>query len=282
MSFKIKNLSFRYLDEDKYAIKNINLDFQQGEFVLITGPTGCGKSTLLKCLNGLIPHHHSGYYSGTVTINGLDTKTVEVFELAPQVGLVFQNPEDQLVSFTVEKELAFGLENLGMPQEEMRNEIARMLNLLNMESFKNQAPQDLSGGQQQLLAIGSVLILNPTMLCLDEPSSNLDPLTARHLFETIHELSRKYSFTTIVVEHRLDLLLPYLTRVVVMDEGTVIHDGDPIEVLMKDDLPPIGINLPLVIRILKYLKANGISIGKAPRDIDAIIQLLKTKTGGFQ
>ncbi|MHA1314761.1 MAG: energy-coupling factor ABC transporter ATP-binding protein, partial [Candidatus Helarchaeota archaeon] len=239
------------------------------------GPTGCGKSTLLKCFNGLIPHHHPGYISGAVLVNGMDTKNVSVFEVAPSVGLVFQNPDDQLISFTVEKELAFGLENLGTPQAEMQAKIHEIMELLKLNSLKDHAPQDLSGGQQQLVAIGSVLIFNPLMICLDEPSSNLDPSVTCKIFQILHDLNQKYSLTIIVVEHRLDLLLPYITRILVMNDGDLIYDGNPREILLKDDLVDIGINIPFTIRLYKRLKKEGIKIDQVPKCIDETMTLIK-------
>ncbi|MHA1143163.1 MAG: energy-coupling factor ABC transporter ATP-binding protein [Candidatus Helarchaeota archaeon] len=275
MSILVQDLSFRYLDEKEKVIKNINLNVQQGEFILLTGPTGCGKSTLLKCFNGLIPHHHPGYISGAVLVNGMDTKNVSVFEVAPSVGLVFQNPDDQLISFTVEKELAFGLENLGTPQAEMQAKIHEIMELLKLNSLKDHAPQDLSGGQQQLVAIGSVLIFNPLMICLDEPSSNLDPSVTCKIFQILHDLNQKYSLTIIVVEHRLDLLLPYITRILVMNDGDLIYDGNPREILLKDDLVDIGINIPFTIRLYKRLKKEGIKIDQVPKCIDETMTLIK-------
>ena len=271
MTIKVKNFSFRYLGYENHIIKNINLEIHKGEFVLITGPTGCGKTSLLKCLNGLIPHHHSGYIAGSVLISEKDTKSLEVYELAPHIGLVFQNPDNQLVSFSVEKELAFGLESFGTSQKEMQEKINELLKLLNINHLKFASPQDLSGGEQQLVTISSVMIFNPIIICLDEPSSNLDPLITSQIFKILHELNQKFSITVIIVEHRLDLLLPYISRVIVMNEGSIYSDGDPLETLLDDELEKIGVNIPVILNLYKQLKTEGFNLNKIPRDKQDLI-----------
>ncbi|NHI94440.1 MAG: ABC transporter ATP-binding protein [Candidatus Lokiarchaeota archaeon] len=279
MIITVKNFSFRFLGYKEHVLKNINLEINEGEFILITGPTGCGKTSLLKCLNGLIPHHHSGYIAGSVLVNGKDTKSLEVFELAPQIGLVFQNPDNQLISFTVEKELAFGLENFGTPQNKMQEKIEDLLRLVNLNHIKLAAPQDLSGGEQQLVAISSVMIFNPLIICLDEPSSNLDPLITNQILKILYELNQKFSITIIIVEHRLDLLLPYINRVIIMKDARIYADGDPLKILLDDKLEDIGINVPLILKFFKHLQANNIKSNEIPRNFQELLTLLKTNRG---
>lgn len=174
-----ENLAFAYSGVRRPAIKNINLQIEKGEYVVVTGPTGCGKTTLCRCFNGLIPHFHQGRMTGRVTINGIDTLERKVSDLSQTVGLVFQDPENQLVALNVERELAFAPENLGLPVEEVKARVEEAVELVGLERLRSKAPYELSGGEQQRVAIASVLTLRPSLLVSDEPTSNLNPLAPK-------------------------------------------------------------------------------------------------------
>ncbi|MHA1834948.1 MAG: energy-coupling factor ABC transporter ATP-binding protein [Candidatus Baldrarchaeia archaeon] len=261
---KIKNLSFTYANAEEPAIKNINLTIDEGEFVLLTGPSGCGKTTLCRCLNGLIPHFYTGEMQGDVIIDGLNTREHPVYELAQKVGLVFQDPENQLVSLNVEKELAFAPENLGLPREEIRKRVEEALQLLKIEHLRYKAPYELSGGEQQRVAIASVLTLKPKILVLDEPTSNLDPKGAEQVLKTIKDLNEKLNVTIILIEHRLDLILPYTTRVILMNRGEIVLDSSPEKAFCSNIPEKIGVDIPVSIKLYNELSKTGVKFNKVP------------------
>ncbi|MFQ5772009.1 MAG: energy-coupling factor ABC transporter ATP-binding protein, partial [bacterium] len=179
MMIKTTDLNFTYAGRAEPTLNGINFEVNIGEFVLLTGTTGCGKTTLLKCLNGIIPHESSGRMDGTVFVNGLDTQKCKMSNLTQCVGLVFQNPDDQIFNTVVEDEIAFGLENLGLPQKEIEIRITNALKHVGLSHKRESATNELSGGQKQRLAIASILAMNPEVLALDEPISQLDPHGAR-------------------------------------------------------------------------------------------------------
>ena len=275
MSINIKNLGFRYKKETNKAISNINLQINEGEFVVIAGPTGSGKSTLLKCLNGLIPHFYSGFYSGGVTINGLNTLEHKVYDLAKEIGLVYQNPENQLVTFSVEKEISFTLENLGFERALIKQKVEEIINLLNLDTLRNRTPFELSGGEQQKANIGAILALDSKILCLDEPTSNLDPKMTKDFINFLEELNKKHNKTIIIAEHKLDLLLPVADRLIVIDKGEVKLDGKPTEILLSDEAEEIGIEIPKLILLIKSLIRNKIKFRTIPKNMSEFLEILE-------
>jgi len=222
---EVKDLFYTYPNFTEPFLKGVNLTIDKGDLVLLTGPSGCGKTTLCRCLVGLIPHFYGGEVSGEVVVSSLPVKEHAISELAQHVGFVFQNPENQLFALSVEKDVAFGLENLGMPRDEMRKNVDWAMDLMGIGNLRESAPFELSGGQQQRVAIASVLAMKPEVMILDEPTSFLDPVTARKLFEIVRSLNRALDLTVVLVEHRLSLLSSYVSRIVVMDEGRVKMDG---------------------------------------------------------
>jgi energy-coupling factor transporter ATP-binding protein EcfA2 len=248
----IKDLSFRYQGTNFFSLKNINLKIYEGDFVLLAGPSGCGKTTLIKLLNGLIPHFYKGDYIGEVSVYGLIVKDRKTYEMAKHVGMVFQDPEDQLLSMTVEKEIAFGLENLGYKREEMFKIVNETIKLLNIEHIRFKSPYLLSGGEQQKVAIGSVLAIKPRILALDEPFSNLDLKSSYMIADLLNYLNKNFKYTIIIAEHRLEILVNLINRIIVMNEGRIIFDGTKKEVLSKD-LESIGIMEPKISKISKIL-----------------------------
>lgn len=269
-----RNLTYTYPFAERPAIEGVNLTIERGEFVLLTGPSGCGKTTLCRCFNGLIPHFYGGKIEGEVIVAGLKTKEHPVHELARHVGMVFQNPENQLFALTVEKDVAFGLENLGLPREEIRRRVDWALRVTGIYDLKDKAPFELSGGQQQRVAIASVLAMQPEIMVLDEPTSFLDPLSARVILETIYGLNREMGITIVLVEHRLDLAARYANRVIVMDRGRIILDGEPREVFVDERARLIGIGLPKVVKLYLELKEDGLDLGKVPLSPEEAYELI--------
>lgn len=258
---EIRNLSYTYPGASKPSVNDVSLKIEKGEFALITGPSGCGKTTLCRCFNGLVPHFYQGELKGQVTVAGKDISNSQTFDLAKHVGLVFQNPENQLFALSVEKDVAFGLENLGVPREEMRKRVDWALNLCGIYALRERSPHEVSGGQQQRVAIASVLAMQPEIIVLDEPTSFLDPLSAEKIFEVIYELNKKQGITVILVEHRLDLTAKYTDHLIVMDEGKIHLEGNPRDILYSDETKLIGVGIPKATLLYKMLKKDGLKIG---------------------
>jgi energy-coupling factor transporter ATPase len=270
------NLTYTYPGGTKPSISDVSIRIEKGEFTLITGPSGCGKTTLCRCFNGLIPHFYQGEMKGKITVAGLNVSEHPTYELAKHLGLVFQNPENQLFALSVEKDVAFGLENLGVPREEMRKNVDWALQLTGIHDLRERAPHELSGGQQQRVAIASVLAMKPEVIVLDEPTSFLDPLSARRIFEVIHELNRNLGITVVLVEHRLDLTARSAGHIIVMDRGKVLLDGDPHEILKSEEARLVGVGIPKATRLYQILMKDGAKLGDVvPLSSDEMAKLLK-------
>ena len=275
------NLTYTYPGGTRQSISDVSLSVNRGEFVLITGPSGCGKTTLCRCFNGLIPHFYQGEMKGELTVAGLKVKEHPTYELAQQVGLVFQNPENQLFALSVEKDVAFGLENLGVSREEMHETVDWALQLTGISDLRERAPHELSGGQQQRVAIASVLAMKPQVIVLDEPTSFLDPLTARRIFEVIHDLNRNLGITVVLVEHRLDLTAKYANHIIVMDQGKILLDGDPHEILKSEEARLVGVGIPKATRLYQMLLKDGAKLGDVvPLSSDEMAALIKEALEG--
>ncbi|HDJ89300.1 MAG TPA: ABC transporter ATP-binding protein [Thermoprotei archaeon] len=271
----LENVSFYYEDSKKPALKNINLKISRGEFILITGPSGCGKTTLCRILNGLIPHFYNGRLEGKINILGKDVRETPTYILAKDVGMVFQNPENQLFLSSVERELAFGLENLGIPPDKIREKIYTISKMLDIEDILEKAPYELSGGQQQKVAIASILIMEPKILILDEPTSNLDPISTLNLVKLISNLNKMLSITIIVVEHRLELISPLVSRIILMKNGRIVLDGDPREVFIKRESDYLGIGIPKVVEVYKELAKENIRLRKVPLSPEELVDEIR-------
>ena len=253
---EIMNLSFRYAGSGEKAIRDVDLTVREGEFIVLAGRSGCGKSTLLRCINGLIPHFYEGEMEGKVIVDGMDTRETPPHTISQVAGMVFQNPENQLFALNVEADIAFPLENLALPPDEIRERVEWALRVMGIEELRDRSPAELSGGQKQKVAVASVLAMKPKALLLDEPTSSLDPYSAKQFIETITELNRRYRIAIIIAEHRLDLLLPHSTRLLVMDEGRIIIDDEPRKALEKNVIP-YGVAVPKVARTAQYIRRIG-------------------------
>ena len=271
-----KDLTYTYQSGTKPSIKDVSIKIEKGEFVILTGPSGCGKTTLCRCFNGLIPHFYNGTLQGSLNVAGLDVVEHQIHELALHVGFVFQNPENQLFALSVEKDVAFALENLGTPREEMQRRVEWALKTVGAYELRERAPHELSGGQQQRVAIASVLAMQPEVMILDEPTSFLDPLSAKKIFEVIADLNKSFGITVILVEHRLDLTAQYASHVVIMDKGTVVLDGKPRDVFSTDEARLIGVGIPKATRLFQILEEDSIHLRDVPVSTEEAAKLLRS------
>jgi energy-coupling factor transporter ATPase len=256
-----KNLTYTYPGATKPSIVDVSIKVEKGEFVLITGPSGCGKTTLCRTFNGLVPHFYQGELKGEISVSGIDTLKHHTYEMAKHVGLVFQNPENQLFALSIEKDVAFGLENVGVPREEMRRKVDWALNQTGIYDIRERSPHEISGGQQQRVAIAAVLAMEPEIIVLDEPTSFLDPLSAEKIFEVIYKLNKEQGITVILVEHRLDLTAKYANHLIVMDRGMVRYEGDPRQILSNEETRLIGVGIPKATLLYQMLKKEGLNLG---------------------
>jgi energy-coupling factor transport system ATP-binding protein len=254
-------LTYTYPGAAKPSITDVSIKVEKGEFVLITGPSGCGKTTLCRTFNGLIPQFYQGELKGEIKVADLDAAKHPTYEMAKHVGLVFQNPENQLFALSVEKDVAFGLENLGFPRDEMRKRVDWALNLTGIYDLRERSPHEMSGGQQQRVAIAAVLAMQPEIIVLDEPTSFLDPLSAEKIFEVIHDLNKKLGFTVVLVEHRLDLTAKYANHIVIMDQGKVRFDGETRSILSNEEARLMGVGIPKATLLYEMLKKEGVDLG---------------------
>jgi energy-coupling factor transport system ATP-binding protein len=263
---EIKGLTFFYSDAQEPALKNINLMINNGEFILIAGPSGGGKSSLARCLNGLIPHFYGGRLKGSVIVEGLETTRNAPKELATRVGMVFQDPENQLVAADVEREIAFGLENLALPRPEIAKRMEEALDTVGIAELRYRHLPELSGGEKQKVAIASVLALRPGILVLDEPTSELDPQGAEEVLSLVQRLNDELGLTVILVEHRLERVIHLIDRLIVLNRGEVVADGRPEEVLdtKYEELLRAGVGMPPLITLTRKLKEKGLQIEKIP------------------
>lgn len=223
--FEIKDLNFSYPDEEKLALNNINLKVEQGEFIALCGKSGCGKSTLMRHLKTVMTPH--GKRSGEINFYGTPLEEVEFRAQTAQIGYVLQNPDNQIVTDKVWHELSFGLESLGADNNTIRLRVAEMASYFGIQTWFMKKVTELSGGQKQLLNLASIMAMMPSVLLLDEPTSQLDPIAASDFLETIRKINREVGTTVIITEHRLEDVVPYADRIIVMEDGKIIADDAP-------------------------------------------------------
>lgn len=257
---EIKDLHFAYAAQEgedaREVLKGINLDIEEGEFTAILGHNGSGKSTLAKHINGiLVPG------SGRVIVDGIDTADEEkIFELRQRAGMVFQNPDNQIVSSVVEEDVAFALENLGVPYEEMRRRVDDALKAVNMYEYRLHSPSQLSGGQKQRIAIAGIIAMEPKCIILDEPTAMLDPKGRKEVMAVIRKMNREKGITIVLITHYMDEAAQ-CGRVVVMDKGKVVMDDTPRAVFSQvDAIKKIGLDVPQVTELAWELKKEGYNI----------------------
>jgi len=255
-----KNLTFFYPVANKPSIRNVNLHVKRGEFLVITGPSGAGKTTLCLALNGLIPQTATGRLEGVVTTLGMNTKTTPVYEIAKKVGIVFQDPESQFLVGTVKYDVVYALENLLTPREEMLKLLDWSLKITRLEGFEHRLSFRLSGGQKQRVAIAAGLTLRPEILILDEPTAELDPVGKTEVFSTIKKLNEEYGMTIVLVTHDIEQVVDLTDRIVVMNEGQIVTEGEPRATLVeqREKMRELGVKVPQVIELGGLLKQREI------------------------
>ena len=293
---EVKDLKYRYPGTTQLALDGVSFTVEKGEFIGIAGENGAGKSSLSQALLGLIPQFYKGAYGGSVTVCGMDARSTPVSELCRHVGLVFQNPFNQLsgAKDTVYDEVGYGLQNLGFPPEEIRTRVESVLRCFGIWEYRDRNPFDLSGGQLQRVAICSVLAMKPDVLILDEPTSQLDPEGSEEVFHTVDELT-KMGITIIMIEQKIEKLAGYCDRVLLMHQGHVVDYDTPRKIFSREDLYDLGVNPPaytcfaranaLVFEdgtlpvthaeTLERVKASGV-------DRATLIASLRTMTAGVQ
>lgn len=265
----IKDLYFQYKNSEDYALKDINLQVNEGEFVGIIGSSGSGKTTLTYVINGVAPHYYQGDFYGCATIGGLDTVTATPVQLSQMVGSVFQDIDGQMVSSVVEDELLFGLENFGVPRDDIEERINDALTTVGIAELRYRSISSLSGGQKQKVAIAAIVAMRPKLLILDEPTGELDPKSSRMIFDMLKKLNRDYGITVLIVEQKIMLLCEYVKRLLVMDQGSVLFDGDVHQVLENtDELRRVGVNVPRVTSLANLLRSKGLYSGPQPANVD--------------
>lgn len=265
---EFRHFSFTYSGHRWPALLDVSLSIEPGEMVLLTGPSGGGKTSICRCLNGLIPHFHGGTLSGRVVVDGLDTTEHQPREFATRVGMVFQDPENQLVGADVERDIAFGLENLGVPPLEIGRRVDESVAALGIAALRRNSLWMLSGGEKQKAALAAALAMRPSILVLDEPTSELDPLSARIFMRTLSDLRDEFRLTVVLVEHRLERVVEYCPRTVVMDGGRVVEDGDTRSVLDRLAVTPRGTGVPPVAELAAAFRLGGIWRGPTPLSVE--------------
>lgn len=273
-----EGLSFDYIRRDEEgnvdgienALKDVNLSIEQGDFVAILGHNGSGKSTFAKHLNSLlIPTE------GTVWVDGMDTTDEKcIWDIRQTAGMVFQNPDNQIIGTVVEEDVGFGPENMGVPTEEIWRRVEKALKAVGMYEFRTASPNKLSGGQKQRVAIAGIVAMKPKCIVLDEPTAMLDPHGREEVIKTLHELNEKENVTVILITHYMDEVVD-ADRVVVMDEGVVVMDGTPREIFTQvDRLKELRLDVPQVTQVAYDLKKKGVPLSDGILTIEELVDAL--------
>ncbi len=253
----VDQISYKYAENTGLALENLSFSVQKGEWLAIVGHNGSGKSTLARILNGLLLPQ-----TGTVTIEGVRLNEESIWDIRRKIGMVFQNPDNQFVGTTVKDDIAFGMENNGIPRETMQYRIERVIDMVNMQEFLEHEPHQLSGGQKQRVAIAGVLAVQPDLIILDEATSMLDPIGRTEVLETIREIKIESQITVMSITHDLEEAAR-ADRIIVMNQGQLFAEGKPEEIFALDDkLVEIGLDLPFSVKVSKKLRANGVPLSK--------------------
>lgn len=253
---EIKDAVYKYDEESEDVLHGVSLTVKKGEFLCILGHNGCGKSTLAKLINGLYQPT-----SGQVLVNGLNTKDEDkILEIRSLAGMVFQNPDNQMVATIVEEDVAFGPENLGVPQQELRTRVDEALKTVNMFQFKDSAPHRLSGGQKQRIAIAGILAMEPQIIIMDESTSMLDPKGRREVLETVHRLNKEKGITVVFITHFMEETVN-ADRIIVMGDGVIKMEGTPKEIFSQEEkIKELTLEVPPVTKMAQQLNEKGINI----------------------
>lgn len=268
---KIEHLTYEYAneeDEEVAAVDGVSLEIEKGEFVVVLGHNGSGKSTLAKHINALLLPT-----KGNIFVNGMNTRDPQkLWDIRKTAGMVFQNPDNQLVATIVEEDVAFGPENLGVPPEEIRQRVDDSLRLVGMEAYKKHAPHMLSGGQKQRIAIAGVLAMNPECIILDEPTAMLDPMGRREVMDTVLKLNKENGKTIVHITHYMDEAV-FADKIVIMEQGKAIKMGTPKEIFRDvEEIKAIGLDVPQVTELAFELKKEGIDISTEILTIEEMVK----------
>ena len=275
--FKIENVNYKYPLEEKQALKNINIEIKKGEFWAIIGKNGSGKTTFCNMLRRFVPDFYKGELTGTITLEDKELKDYSQKELVQKIGFVFQNPFTQIsgVKDTVFDEIAYGLENLGLDKEEIISKVEKILKLLEIEKLRDRNPYNLSGGQKQRVALASIIAMNPDILVIDEPTSQLDPKGTEDIFKIINLMANEGK-TIILVEHKLELIAEYAQNILVLDEGEIILSGKAEEVLNNKILLEKEIGMTQYSILAYELEKSGkVELEEIPITKEKTVELLK-------
>ena len=275
--FKIENVNYKYPLEDKQALKNINIEIKKGEFWAVIGKNGSGKTTFCNMLRRFVPDFYKGELTGKITLEDKELKDYSQKELVQKIGFVFQNPFTQIsgVKDTVFEEIAYGLENLGLEKEEIISKVEKILKMLEIEKLRERNPYDLSGGQKQRVALASIIAMNPDILVIDEPTSQLDPKGTEDIFKIINLMANEGK-TIILVEHKLELIAEYAENILVLDEGEIILSGKAEEVLNNKILLEKEIGMTQYSILAYELEKSGkVELEEIPITKEKTVELLK-------
>ena len=275
--FKLENVSYQYPLENRKVLKNINLDIKKGEFWAVIGKNGSGKTTLCSILRRFVPDFYKGELTGKITLEGKELKEYSQKEIVQKIGFVFQNPFTQIsgVKDTVFEEIAYGLENLGLEREVIISEVEKILKLLEIEKLRDRNPYDLSGGQKQRVALASIITMDPDILVIDEPTSQLDPKGTEDIFKIINLMANEGK-TIILVEHKLELIAEYAQNILVLDKGEIILSGKAEEVLNNKILLEKEIGMTQYSMLAYELEKSGkVELEEIPITKEKTVELLK-------
>ena len=277
---ELKHVTFSYTLSEKKALNDVSFTFEKGKFYGVIGENGGGKTTLCNLLRGLIPNFFKGDMTGQVLYDGVDMKNIDVDNLSVDIGYVFQNPFTQIsgVKKTVFEEVALGLENLGVPPEKIIERVVNVLKLLEIESLALNNPTELSGGQRQRVAFASIIVMDPDILVIDEPTSQLDPEGSRRIFDIIETLKQRNK-TIILVEHKINMIAMYCDEVLVMKDGRLVCAGSAQDVLSNRKLPELGVKLPEAAQLAYDLADAGLPLAGMPITDAACCHLIQEGWG---
>ncbi len=276
---RLDDVTYFYPQTRQPALRELNFEIAPDSFVAVVGANGAGKSTLCSALAGFIPHHFHGDLRGHVNVEGHDTATTPLHELVTQVGFVFQNPFNQLsyAKLTVAEEVAFGLENLGVPREDMRRRVDEALALVGLTGLAERSPYQLSGGELQRVALASILVMEPRVLVLDEPTAQLDPIGTRQVFSALRSIVEARHCTVVMAEQKIEWVAAFADRVLAMNDGAIVLDGTPRAVLTAPPLGEIGVAVPRYTLAARAARERGLW----PRDIE-LPTTLEEAIAGFR
>lgn len=270
---KTEKLRFEYTNQEEQqiaALRDINLEINKGEFIVIIGHNGSGKSTLAKHINAILKPS-----AGVIWVKGMDTRDDDkVWDIRQTAGMVFQNPDNQLVATIVEEDVAFGPENLAIPPEEIRKRVKEALEKVGMESYAKSAPHYLSGGQKQRVAIAGIIAMKPEIIVLDEPTAMLDPSGRREVMETIHYLNKQEGITVVHITHYMEEAID-ADRVIVMEKGKVVMQGKPRDIFTKvEQLKALGLDVPQMAELAYELRKEGLDISPDVMTVEEMVNNL--------